>query len=257
MQQSDQEPSADIYIGDSHIRLLGTAHVSRESVELVSDVITREKPDTVAVELCQSRYDAIRQKQQWQDTNIINVIKQKKVFLLLSNLILASFQRRIAQKLDIKPGEEMLKAIDAAGFVNAAIYLGDRDIRVTLSRTWRIMGFWNKLKILFQLLLSVGDMGEISEEEIEKMKRTDVLESLLSDVGKSLPVLRDVLIDERDQYLTQKIRTAPGRKIVAVVGAGHIPGIKQYWEHHIDIEPLETIPPPKKMFGFLKWILPF
>lgn len=256
MLETDQSMIHRLNMKDKQIILLGTAHVSRESVELVSDVIAREKPDTVVVELCQSRYDSIRQKQQWQDTNIIHVIKQKKVFLLLSNLILASFQRRIAQKLDIKPGEEMLKAIEAGESVNATIYLGDRDIRVTLSRTWRIMGFWNKLKILFQLILSIGDMGDISEEEIEKMKRTDVLESLLSDVGRSLPILRDVLIDERDQYLAYKIRTAPGDKIVAVVGAGHVPGIKQYWDDSIDIGPLEAIPPKKKMFGLLKWILP-
>jgi len=241
---------------DKEIILLGTAHVSRESVELVSEVIKEEKPDTVAVELCQSRYDAIRQKQQWQDTNIVNVIKQKKVFLLLSNLILASFQKRIAQKLDIKPGEEMLKAIETGESMNATIYLADRDIRITLSRTWRIMGLWNKLKILSQIILSVGDVGDISREEIEKMKRADVLETLISDVGKSFPVLRDILIDERDRYLTHKIRTAPGHKIVAVVGAGHVPGIKQYWDAPINIESLETIPPQKKMLGLLKWILP-
>jgi len=254
--KTDRDMIHRLNIDDKQFILLGTAHVSRESVELVSDVIAEEKPDTVVVELCQSRYDAIRQKQQWQDTNIIQVIKQKKVFLLLSNLMLASFQKRIAQKLDIKPGEEMMKAIEMGEKMNAAICLADRDIRVTLSRTWRIMGLWNKLKLLFQLFLSVGDIGDISKEDVEKMKQVDVMESLISEVGESLPVLRDILIDERDRYLTHKIRTAPGKKIVAVVGAGHIPGIKQYWQAPVDIESLEIIPPRKKVYDFLKWVLP-
>lgn len=241
---------------DKKIILVGTAHVSRESADLVVSVIEEVKPETVCIELCESRYDAIRQKKKWQDTNIIKVIKDKKAFLLLSNLLLASFQKRIADKFDIKPGEEIIKAIETGETVGANIHLADRDIRITLSRTWRGMGLWNKLKLLFQLILSVGDIDDISEKDIEKMKQADVLETLLSDVGKSLPVIKDILIDERDRYLTHKIRTAPGYKIVAVVGAGHVPGIKKYWHEKIDLDTLETIPPKRKTTRLLKWILP-
>lgn len=241
---------------DKKIILVGTAHVSRESADLVVSVIEEVKPETVCIELCESRYDAIRQKKKWQDTNIIKVIKDKKAFLLLSNLLLASFQKRIADKFGIKPGEEIIKAIETGETVGANIHLADRDIRITLSRTWRGMGLWNKLKLLFQLILSVGDIDDISEKDIEKMKQADVLETLLSDVGKSLPVIKDILIDERDRYLTLKIRTAPGYKIVAVVGAGHVPGIKKYWHEKIDLGPLETIPPKRKTTRLLKWILP-
>jgi pheromone shutdown-related protein TraB len=239
------------------IILLGTAHVSKESVQLVTRVIEEEKPDTVCVELCESRYQAIRQKDRWQEMDIIKVIKEKKAFLLLSNLLLASFQKRIAEKLDIKPGEEMIRAIESAEAANAEVYLADRDIRITLSRTWRVMGWWDKIKIMFQLLLSmVGGLDEINEEEIEKMKQADILETVLADVGKSFPVLRNILIDERDRYLAQKIKTAPGDKIVAVVGAGHVPGIKKYWDTDTDIKQLEQIPPPGKFSGWLKWIFP-
>jgi len=241
---------------EKEVILVGTAHVSKESAQLVSDIIETEKPDTVCVELCDARYQSIRQKDKWLDTDIIKVIKEKKTFLLLSNLLLASFQKRIADKFDIVPGAEMIKAIDAAEAIGADIHLADRNIRITLAKTWRAMGLWGKIKLLFQLILSMGEIGDISEEDIEKMKQEDVLETLLADVGKSHPVLKDILIDERDQYLTHKIRTAPGKNIVAVVGAGHVPGIKKYWEAEIDIERLNQIPPKGKLSGILKWIIP-
>jgi pheromone shutdown-related protein TraB len=239
-----------------HVILVGTAHVSRESAQQVTSVIQEESPDTVCVELCQSRYQSIRQKERWQETDIVKIIKEKQSFLLLSNLLLASFQKRIAKKLKIKPGQEMIAAIETADEVGAAIHLADRDIRTTLSRTWREMGLWNKIKLMFQLILSLGEVDEITEEDIEKMKQEDVLETLLAEVGKSLPVLKDILINERDQYLAAKIRTAPGKKIVAVVGAGHIPGIKKNWNADIDIPSLEKLPPKKKIAGILKWLIP-
>ena len=241
---------------DKQVILVGTAHVSKESAQQVSRVIQEQRPDTVCVELCQSRYQSILQKERWQETDVIKIIKEKKSFLLLSNLLLASFQKKIAAKFNIKPGEEMIKAIEAAETVDAKIHLADRDIRTTLSRTWRAMGLWSKIKLLFQLTLSLGEVDEIKEEDIEKMKQEDVLESLLAEVGKSLPVLKDILIDERDQYLADKIRTAPGKKIVAVVGAGHIQGIKKYWHAGIDLKALEQLPPKKKTTQILKWLIP-
>ncbi|MEA3428266.1 MAG: TraB/GumN family protein [Thermodesulfobacteriota bacterium] len=241
---------------DKEVILIGTAHVSKESAWLVASVIEEEKPDTVCIELCQSRYQSIRQKNRWQSMDIIKVIKEKKAFLLLSNLLLASFQKRIAEKLDIKPGAEMISAIETGEKVGAQIHLADRDIRITLSRTWRIMSLWDKLKILFQLILSAGEIDEISEKDIEKMKQEDMLETLLADVKKSLPALRDILIDERDRYLAHKIKTAPGKRIVAVVGAGHVPGIKKYWEINTDINALEKIPPSSMFMRIFKWILP-
>ena len=243
-------------INDKEIILVGTAHVSQESADLVATVIEEEKPDTVAVELCQSRYQAMTDKNRWQETDLIKVIKEKKAFLLLSNLMLASFQKKIGKKLGIKPGEEMLRAVQAAKDTEAEIYLADRDVRTTLSRTWRLMGFWTKFKLLFQLITSMGGVEEIEKEDIEKLKQQDVLETLLSELGKTLPDLQQVLIDERDQYLAYKIRTAPGKKIVAVVGAGHVPGIKRYWDQEVDIAALETIPPKGKWGGVLKWGIP-
>ena len=241
---------------EKEIILVGTAHVSKESAALVREVIETEQPDTVCVELCGSRYQAIRNQDQWRDMDIVKVIREKKAFLLLSNLMLAAFQKRIAQKLDVVPGQEMLTAMETADAIGARTHLADREIRVTLSRTWRIMGFLDKMKVLFHLILSMGDLGEISEADVERMKEQDILESLLSEVGESLPVLKTILIDERDLYLAHRIRTAPGTKIVAVVGAGHVPGIRSNWEKTVDIEALEQIPAKKRVSGILKWLLP-
>jgi pheromone shutdown-related protein TraB len=242
--------------GDKTVTLVGTAHVSRESAQQVRETIQQEKPDTVCVELCASRYQSIRQKERWQQTDIVKVIREKKSFLLLSNLLLASFQKRIAKQFDINPGAEMIEAIQTAEEIGAQIHLADRDIRTTLSRTWHSMGLWSKIKLLFQLVMSLGEVKDIKEEDIEKMKQEDVLESLLAEVGRSLPALKSILIDERDQYLAEKIKAAPGQKIVAVVGAGHVQGIQRHWLSDIDLQALEELPPKKKMTGILKWLIP-
>ena len=241
---------------DKEIYLVGTAHVSRESVDLVNQVINEEKPDTVCVELCRSRYESLTQKKNWQEANVFRVIREKKTFLLLSNLILAYFQKKIGHQLGIKPGEEMMRAIEAAEGVGATVHLADRDIRTTLARTWRLMGLWTKVKLVAQIIISAGGLDSITEEQIEEMKKRDVLESLLTEVGEELPEVKHILIDERDQYLTHKIRRAPGKKIVAVVGAGHVPGIKHYWNLPIDIAPLNHIPPRSKIVSVLKWVIP-
>ncbi|MFO7716276.1 TraB/GumN family protein [Desulfosarcina sp.] len=238
------------------IILVGTAHVSKASVDLVKAVIDDVKPDTVCVELCESRAQSIRQKDRWQEMDIIRVIKEKKALLLLSNLMLASFQKRIADRLEVAPGQEMIQAMASAEDVGAEVFLADRDIRTTLSRTWGSMGPWGKLKLIFQLMMSLGEVDEISEADVEKMKQQDMLVLILEEVGKSLPQVRTSLIDERDRYLAEKIRSAPGQTIVAVVGAGHVPGIKRYWEQPIDIGSLETLPSKNPLIGFFKWFIP-
>jgi pheromone shutdown-related protein TraB len=238
------------------ITLIGTAHISKESADLVSQVIEETKPDTVCVELCQSRYDSLTQKKKWENTDLLKVIKEKKAFLLLSNLLLASFQRKIGQKLGIRPGEEILQAIRSAEAVGAAVHLADRDIRITLSRTWRLMGFWKKTKLLTEILSSVWEVDEITQEQIEEMKKKDVLDALLSEIGEVLPEVRRILIDERDQYLSHKIRHAPGNRIVAVVGAGHVPGILNSWNQEVDLASLEQLPPKGKLGKILGWGIP-
>lgn len=242
--------------GEKDITLIGTAHVSRKSADLVKEIIEEEKPNTVCVELCDSRYQALTQKQKWQDTDLIKVIKEKKALFLLANFMLASIQKKIGQKLGIKPGQEMLSAIESAERVNSHIHLADRDIRTTLSRAWRTMRFWGKFKLMMQFVASLGGIDEISEEDVEELKNRDVMETLLSEIGETQPQLKEILIDERDRYLAGKIRTAPGKKIVAVVGAGHVPGIKETWKQDINMDILEEMPPKGKLFAVLKWGIP-
>lgn len=236
--------------------IIGTAHVSRESADLVDEVIRQEQPDTVCVELCQARHQSMTDSDRWRNMDIVKVIKEKKSFLLLANLMLSSFQKKVAEKFDIRPGEEMLRALARAQEVDAELVLADRNVQTTLSRAWNSMGFFKKASLLFQMVLSVGSADDIEEEEIEKLKNQDMLESILEDVGKSHPALREILIDERDRYLAHNIRHADGEKIVAVVGAGHLPGILRYFDNPPEIESLDEVPPPGKFGKILKWGIP-
>jgi pheromone shutdown-related protein TraB len=150
----------------------------------------------------------------------------------------------------------MLKAVEMADALGAPVWLADRDIRATLSRAWHALGWWSRIKLVYQLLLSMGAVEDITEEEIERMKQQDVLETLLAEVGRSMPMLKTVLIDERDRYLAAKIRQAPGKKVVAVVGAGHLPGILAHWNEDTDLSALEALPPPGKLGAVMKWSIP-
>lgn len=254
--QSDKEMVKRLTRDGKEYIIIGTAHVSRESAELVERVIEEETPDTVCVELCQARYQSMMDSDSWRNMDIVKVIREKKSFLLLANLLLASFQKKVADKFDIRPGEEMIRAVAKANEVDADLVLADRNVQTTLSRAWRSMGFFKKVSLLFQMVLSVGSADDIEEEEIEKLKNQDMLESVLEDVGKSHPALREILIDERDRYLAHKIRNAQGEKIVAVVGAGHLPGIMRYFEKTIDIAELDELPPPGKAGKIITWGLP-
>ncbi|MCP4671555.1 MAG: TraB family protein, partial [Desulfobacula sp.] len=240
------------------ILLIGTAHVSKQSAKLVEETIHEQNPDTVCVELCQTRLASLKDADRWRNMDIVKVIKEKKALLLFINLLLASFQKKMADKFGIKPGQEMINAIKAAGECEALIVPADREIQTTLSRVWRGMGVWEKLKLMFSFIFSFGATDDISEEDIENMKKEDILQTLLSDVKKAHPIIEKSLIDERDQFLAQKIRSAPGEKIVAVVGAAHAPGIKRYLanDKDIDIDALNQIPKAGNVGKILKWVIP-
>ncbi len=253
-----QENTDRLFINDKEIILVGTAHVSKESAELVKEVILSEKPDTVCLELCATRLASLRDKEKWRNMNIVKVVREKKTLLLLMNLMLASFQKKIAEKFDVLPGQEMINALEAGEEAGAAIIPVDREIQITLSRVWRSMGIWEKIKLMFQLVFSLGSSDDITEEDIEQMKKEDILKVLLADVKKSHPVVEKILIDERDQFLTESLRQVDGKKIVAVVGAGHVPGIKKYMseEKKNDLDELNTIPRGGIFGKVVKWLIP-
>ena len=233
--------------------LVGTAHVSRESAELAEAVIDAESPDTVCVELCKSRYEAIKQRDKWQEMDIVKVIREKRTSVLLFQLLLASFQKKIAEKLGITPGEEMIRAVARAEAQGAEVVLADREIRVTLLRAWRKMGFWTKIRVLPEMIVSLFYTEEVTAEEVERLKQQDVLEVALQTFGEKLPSLKTTLIDERDEYLSHTISQAPGKKVVAIVGAGHIPGIKANLGRSVDMDAINTIPPPGFWARYAGW----
>ncbi len=238
------------------ILLVGTAHVSRESADLVEQVIIEAQPDTVCVELCQPRFEALKQKDKWQEMDIVKVIREKRTSLLLSQLLLASFQKKIAQRFNIQPGEEMIRAIAKAEETGARVVLADREVRVTLMRTWRSLGLWKKAGLMTEVLASLFYTEEITEEEIEKLKERDMLEVALQAISEKLPQVKAILIDERDRYLASRIREAGGERIVAVVGAGHVPGILENIDQPVDRAELETIPPQGWLARSAGWLFP-
>ncbi|AET67713.1 pheromone shutdown-related protein TraB [Desulfosporosinus orientis DSM 765] len=239
------------------IILIGTAHVSKKSAEEVKELIEEEKPDTVCVELCQSRYQAIQDAERWKNTDIVKIIKQGQSLVLLINLIMSAYQKRLAKQFDIKPGQEMIQGIESAKQLGATLCLADRDIQTTMRRLWRGLGFWGKAKLFYQLIVSLVADEEISEEELEKMKSEDMLTTVLNEMADSFPSLKSVIVDERDKYLAQKIKDTTGDKVVAVLGAAHIPGIKRELENDNNLEELAKVQPASKTAKIIGWSIPF
>lgn len=241
---------------EKEIFLVGTAHVSKNSAREAKELIEQEKPDSVCVELCSARYNSIKEKKKWENMDIVTIIKQKKALLLLVNLILSSFQKRLARQLGINPGQEMIQAIASAKEIDAHLVLADRDIQVTFSRIWKKLNLWGKMRLLFMLIFSMFSKEKISEEEIEKLKSEDMLTAALSELAHSFPQLKSTLIDERDQYLAEKIKMAPGNKVIAIVGAGHVPGIKKEISKEHDLTVLTKVPSGSKWIKVLVWAIP-
>jgi pheromone shutdown-related protein TraB len=251
------EPNVDLieHEGRSFF-IIGTAHVSKDSAELVERTIRDRDPDTVAVELCESRFESLSNPERWKETDIYTVIKSGRAYVLMAQLALSTFQKRLADEFGVRPGEEMHRAIKVSEETGAELSLVDREIRTTLKRAWATAGFWNLMKVLYQTILSTFNAQDISQEEIEKMKTGDELAVVLDEFSGSLPGVKVALIDERDQYLAQKILNSPGDTVVAVVGAAHVPGIKRAFGAAIDLDVLDELPPPKKIFKLIGWGIP-
>ena len=246
----------EILLDGKKILLIGTAHISQSSVDEVNTVINQVNPDTVCIELCSSRYQAMLAKDQWKNMDIFKVIREGKSFLLFANLIMTAFQKRLGSRLGVKPGSEMFEAANVAEKLNSELVLADRDVKITLQRTWRGMKFWGKMKVLGQLLASLFIREEISKEEIEKLKESDALSEAMKMLAEQSPEMKRILIDERDQYMAEKIRQSMGKLVVAVVGAGHVKGLTAELENKHNLAELESVPPTGKAVAWLKWGIP-
>ena len=236
--------------------LVGTAHVSQESVNEVNQVIDSVKPDTVCVELCETRYTALRDADRWKKLDIFKVIKEGKTLMLLANLAIGAYQRRLGEELGVEPGAELIAGADKADEVGAELKLVDRDIQVTLKRTWANLSFWQKIKLMGAIFSSLFETDEVGAEDIEKLKENSELSDMMEEFARVMPEVQKPLIDERDQYLMSSIEEAPGDTVVAVVGAGHVPGMKRYFGQSIDRANISVIPPPARWVKALKWVIP-
>lgn len=254
--------NADIYRiknGDRETILIGTAHISQASKDLVRETIEAESPDTVCVELDEGRLNSIKDPDRWKKTDLRQVIKNKQLGTLIANLVLGSYQKRMGAQTGVKPGSELKEAVDVAEAKGHELVLADRDIKITLRRTWACTPWYRKFNLLGGLFASIFDKTEVSEEELAKIKEQDALNGMMQEFGKSFPEVKQVLIDERDQYLASKIKNAPGNKVIAVVGAGHMRGIASYIEENKELpseESICVIPKSAPIWKIIGWAIP-
>lgn len=255
--------NADIYRistpDNREIVLVGTAHISKVSKDLVKETIEAENPDTVCVELDEGRMKSLKVPDRWKNTDLKAVIKNKQLATLIANLVLGSYQKRMGAQTGVKPGSELKEAVDVAEGKNVPIVLADRDIKITLKRTWACTPWYRKISLLGGLFGSIFDKTEISEEDLAKIKEQDALSSMMQEFGKTFPEVKQVLIDERDQFLASKIKNAPGNKVVAVVGAGHMRGIASIIEENKELpseESISVIPKGAPIWKIIGWAIP-
>ncbi|MCR5289890.1 MAG: TraB/GumN family protein [Treponema sp.] len=239
--------------------LVGTAHVSQESIQEVKETISREKPACVAIELDEKRYQSIMEESSWHNLDIIAVLKRNEGFLLLANLVMASFQKRMGMSVGVKPGDEMKAGIVAARELNIPVAMVDRPIQLTLRRAWAKSSFMGKNKLLTLLIGSAFDKEKVSENEIENLKQSNEMDVMMNDLAQFLPTVKEVLIDERDRYLASHIWKCQGDSVLAVLGAGHLPGVERHLrllaagQENADTSDIECLPKKKIPSSIVGW----
>lgn len=244
------------------ITLIGTAHISQDSINEVTEAIKTQKPDCVAIELDQKRCDSIKNPDSWRQLDIIKVLKRGEGFLLLANLVLASFQKRMGQNVGVRPGDEMVAAMKVAEELNIPTTMVDRPIQTTLRRAWAKNSLWGKCKLLSAMISSAFTSEKISSEEIEELKNNSEMDSMMKELSDYMPTVKEVLIDERDKYLASHIWESKGSNIIAVLGAGHLPGVQAYLEkiavgqESTDTTEIANIPSKTLGAKIKGWIIP-
>ncbi|CAK8715151.1 MAG: pheromone shutdown-related protein TraB [Candidatus Electronema aureum] len=243
---------------DQTVLLVGTAHISRQSADLVEEIITQEQPDTVCIELDEKRYNALSKPQQWENLDLKQIIKNQQLSTLMVNLVLASYQKKLGGKLGVQPGTELLTAAKTAEQHGIPIELCDRDVRITLRRAWKATSLFKKGYLVATLITALLDDTELTEEKLAELRQKDVLSELMDEIGKALPAAKEALIDERDIFMAEKIKTAAGKRVVAVVGAGHVAGIARAMQedNRDKMEEISRIPPVGKVWHVVGWSVP-
>ena len=251
-----------LHFNDREIILVGTAHISKESMEEVDKTVRDTLPDCVAVELDEQRYESIKSPEAWKNLDIVKVLKEKRGFIMLANLVLGSFQRRMGADVGVKPGDEMRSALTVSEELGIPVAMVDRPIQTTLRRAWAKNSLWGKLKLLSALFAAAFEKEEISAEQIESLKSSNEMDSMMDELAGYLPTVKEVLIDERDRYLASHIWNCKGKKVLAVLGAGHLPGVEKFLngiasgEKNCDTADIEEVPAAGAGAKIAGWIFP-
>lgn len=224
------------------IFLVGTAHVSKKSVEEVQALIDELRPDAVCVELDAARYATLLDESHWRRLNVRAVLREDRAGLMLASLLFSGFQKRLGDRLGVRPGSEMIAAAQAAGRVGAEIVLADRDVQATLRRCYGALGALDRAKIFVALAFLPFAAADIEEADVERLKGREAIGDAMGVFAQQMPALKVPLIDERDQYLVASTRAAPGRRIVSVVGAAHVAGMVRYLSSPVDRAALSQAP---------------
>ena len=259
--ESVQDIIKTVQVNGATITLVGTAHISQKSVDLVEEKIRTGEYDCIAVELCPPRLQNLMEKSMWKNLDIYQVLRQGKGSLLLVNMALSAYQKRLAEKIGVEPGQEMVKAIELSREYGLPLEVVDRDITTTLQRIYQGVSFWQKLKLFSSLVASIFVGEEVTEQQVEDLKEGDMLHSLVEEFGEVLPSVKKVLIDERDQYMVGKLvemaKNPEGPKnILAMVGAGHLVGMLPTFENPPSPEAMAELdekPPPSKTGYYIGW----
>ena len=238
--------------------LIGTAHVSGDSVKFVEECINEFEPDTVAVELDKNRMDVLKNRKKYEETDIFDIFKKKKVLFFTVQLIMSGYQKKIAEKTGSAPGSEFKKAIELAEEKDLKLVNADRDISVTLKRTINAMTFKEKVKFFTGMLF--GDDKDVDEKAIEELKKGDMLMQIIGEMQDEFPSLKRTILDERDRYLAANIAQNLGEKTVAVVGAAHVPGILRRLQEEKPeedvLDDINFVPKGSKITKLIPWIIP-
>ncbi len=258
---TEEDVIKTVRLKDTQFTLIGTAHVSQKSVEMVEELIESGKFDCVAVELCEPRYKNLTNSSWWKNLDIFQIFKQKRAGLLLINLALTAYQKRLGEKLGVEAGKDMQRAVELAHENDLRLELIDRDISTTLQRIVRRVSFWQKIKLFTGLIASVFVGEEITEKQVEELKQGDLLHSVVDEFGEHLPAIKEVLIDERDEYMTGKLAAlaegnSPPNHVVAMVGAGHLVGMLPALNSPTSpsrLEILDRKPPPSRFGYYIGW----
>ena len=263
-QLQNEQPIQEVFRDGVHYVMLGTAHVSRASVDAVIQMADSAEYDAIAVELCPARHQALTKQQQWKDMDLYRIIREKKAGLVMANLALGAYQRRIAEQFGIEPGAELKAAADAATAHDLPLQLIDRDLATTLKRSYRAVPWYKRIMLTTGLVMSTVSSEEIDEEQIEKLKEGDILESTFTEFAEQSPELYEALIAERDRFMAARLRQEnqdnQGKRILVVIGAGHLEGLANYLatdkaDAQLEVEKLSKVLPPKRWLKFIPWVI--